>query len=71
MNSEYIKEVGEWVTWYNWHRSQMEHASLEKKVEFLAKANYGAIKLIAGLVDEIVAKEQGGSSLLVPLGVKW
>lgn len=74
MESEYLKDVQDWVRWINWHRSQMSNAPLERQVEFLSKANYGAFKLIAGLIDQILIMEEGKkakSHLLLPVGVKW
>lgn len=71
MEQEYLKTANDWVVWYNWNRSQMANAPIEKQLEFLQKANYGQMKLIAGLIDQILLKEGGGSPLILPVAVKW
>jgi hypothetical protein len=74
MEQEYIKDVQEWLKWYNWHRSMLETMPLERKVEFLLKANYGCIKLLAGLVDQALLAQEGRKAaprLLLPVGVRW
>lgn len=70
MEKEYITKVQEWLRWWNWHRSQIPSKSLETQVEFLLKANYGAVELLAGLVDQLLLEEQGEkarSHLIVPV----
>lgn len=61
MNRDFLNDLQNWLKWYNYHRSMVESMPLERKVEFLTKANYGAVKLIAGLTDELIALERGGN----------
>lgn len=70
ISKEYIKHCQEWLQWYNWHRSMMKNAPLERKVEFLFKANHGAYVLIAGLADEII-DAPAERKLLLPVEVAW
>lgn len=40
----------DWITWYNYNRPN-KNSGIEQRVEFLEKANFGAMELIAKLVD--------------------
>ena len=73
MEKEFITELEDWLKYFNWHRSQIPNAPIERQVEFLLKANYGAIKLIAGLVDQLLVKEQGRAAskhIILPVWTK-
>lgn len=47
---EVAARAQDWVTWYNYNRPTAG-AGLEQRVAFLEKANFGALELIAQLVD--------------------
>jgi hypothetical protein len=40
----------DWITWYNYNRPN-KNSGIEQRLEFLEKANFGALELIAQLVD--------------------
>jgi len=71
MDKEYLTQVQDWLKWYNYHRSMMESMPLEQKVNFLVKANYGCVTLLAGLVDQLLPETPRNSGLLLPVGVRW
>lgn len=60
MDKQFLADLKNWLTWYNYHRPMIPNMPMEKKIDFLMKANYGSVKLIAGLTDELIAAETGG-----------
>jgi len=74
MDREYLNDLQEWLKWYNWHRSMIPNMPIDRKVDFLMKANYGSVKLLAGLTDQLIAVEQGKkareSALVLPMWMR-
>lgn len=49
----YVKQIEEWLQWYNWNASQIEKQGVEQRLEFLEKGIRGAFIILAGLTYEV------------------
>lgn len=64
-----FKRADEWITWYNYNKPN-KNAGVEQRLEFLEKANFGALELITRLVELVQQlPEEQQRKVMLPTGV--
>jgi hypothetical protein len=74
LDSNFVKTLDDWITWYNYHRANASNAGVEKKLEFQHKAINGLFFVVAAMADELARIDgmpRTDKPLVVPVGVSW
>lgn len=72
MEKQLEKRLEDWLTWYNWHHSQLHNASVENRVAFLDKCVQGLFEMLVKSLEEMDRQDQRRdrpNNIILPNGV--
>lgn len=67
LSDKTIKDINEIIQWWNWHRSMVENASLEKQNLFLLRGMNEIIRLFSVVAEDI--NDVGEPQIVLPKGL--